>query len=73
MRETAPDRDRAAFAPMLAKVLDDFKDLATGLPNLHASPIFKERRCKPTSKLRSSPSPSWRSWAWTTRSQPDWQ
>jgi len=36
MRETAPDRDRAAFAPMLAKVLDDFKDLATGLPNLHA-------------------------------------
>jgi hypothetical protein len=35
MHKTHPDRGRAAFAPMLAKVLADFKDLAVGLPNLH--------------------------------------
>lgn len=39
MRKTAPDRGRAAFAPMLSKVLEDFKDLAVGLPNLHASDL----------------------------------
>lgn len=39
MRKTAPDRDRAAFAPMLAKVLDDFKDLAVGLPNLQSKDL----------------------------------